>query len=125
MSADCKQPALLADVHIAGSVGHTGNWVPDGKTYYVTPLMNTPSIIAVDVTIPAAPVGIPGGVFTFTPRPTDGGTPGPQDLALSRLHDTEFSKDGNTAYVTMFGVTTTNSGNGIGIIDASDFQSRS
>ena len=120
ISADCTQPVQKSDVHIAGSVGHTGNWVPDGKTYYVTPLMNTPSIIAVDVTDPTLPVGITGGVFTFS---TDGGTT-PQNLALSRLHDTEFSKDGNTAYVTMFGVTTTNSGNGIGIIDVSDFQGR-
>ena len=30
-------------------------------------------------------------------------SPGPQYLALPQLHDLEFSKDGNTAYATMFG----------------------
>ena len=37
-----------------------------------------PSIVAVNVDDPAAPFGIPGGIFTF--NLTDGGTPRPQDL---------------------------------------------
>src|SRR5262249_45353886 len=80
-STDCKHPTQKADVHMPGSVGHTGQWAPDGKTYYITPLKASPSIIAVNVDDPAAPFAIPGGIFTF--NLTDGGTPGPQDLPLS------------------------------------------
>ena len=65
ITADCKQPVLKADVHIPGSFGHTGQWAPDGKTYYITPLRATPSIVAVDVNDPTNPAGIPGGIFTL------------------------------------------------------------
>ncbi len=119
ITADCKAPVLKSDVHLPGSFGHTGQWAPDGKTYYVTPLRATPSIIAVNVDDPTAPFAIPGGIFTFPAL--DGGTPGPQDLAKSQLHDLEFSKDGNTAYITMFGVP---ANNGFAILDVSDFQQR-
>src|SRR5690242_10402779 len=30
LSADCKAPVQKADVHLAGSLGHTGQWAPDG-----------------------------------------------------------------------------------------------
>jgi uncharacterized protein (TIGR03382 family) len=124
ISADCKQPVLKADVHLTGSFGHTGQWAPDGKTYYITPLRATPSIVAVNVDDPANPFAIPGGLFTF--NLTDGGTPGPQDLPLSTLHDLEFSKDGNTAYITTFGSVGggTAARNGFAILDVSDFQQR-
>jgi uncharacterized protein (TIGR03382 family) len=115
ISADCAHPVKKASVVLPGSIGHTGQWAPDGKTYYVTPLRPDVSIIAVDVTDPANPAVIPGGIFTF---PTDGGV---NSLALSRLHDSEFTKDGNTVYLTMFGVPT---GNGLAIVDVSDFQQR-
>ena len=117
ISGDCKNPVsttLANPVHLPGSLGHTGQWAPDGKTYYVTPLQNTPSIVAVDVTDPANPAEIPGGLYTFKST----------ELPLPRLHDSEFSKDGNTAYVTMFGVGATAAANGLGIIDVSDFQQR-
>jgi uncharacterized protein (TIGR03382 family) len=122
ISADCKNPAAKSDVHIPGSFGHSGQWAPDGKTFYITPLRATPSIVAVAVDDPTAPVGIPGGIFTF--NLTDGGTPGPQDLPLSTLHDLEFSKDGKTAYITMFGVAGTAARNGFAVLDVSDFQNR-
>ena len=122
ISADCKNPVLNADVHIPGSAGHSGQWAPDGKTFYITPLRPTPSIVAVNVDDPTAPFAIPGGIFTFNLM--DGGTPGPQDLPLSQLHDLEFSKDGNTAYITMFGVAATAAQNGFAVLDVSDFQQR-
>ena len=130
ISADCKAPVLKADVHLPGSLGHTGQWAPDGKTYYITPLRNTPSIIAVYTDDPAQPYVPDGGIFTFPSSvDPDGGVPGPQFLALPRLHDLEFSKDGNTAYATMFGAglgtpTSTAAGNGLAILDVSDFQQR-
>jgi uncharacterized protein (TIGR03382 family) len=119
ITTDCKAPVLKSDVHVPGSFGHTGQWAPDGKTYYVTPLRASPSIIAINVDDPTAPFAIPGGIFTFPLL--DGGTPGPQDLAKSQLHDLEFSKDGNRAYITMFGVP---ANNGFAILDVSDFQQR-
>ncbi len=36
----------------------------------------------------------------------------------------EFSKDGNTAYITMFGTGATAAGNGFAVLDVSDFQQR-
>ncbi len=114
ISADCKNPALQATVHLPGSFGHTGQFAPDGKTYWITPLMNTPSILAVDVTDPTNPSEIAGSLVTFTSA----------QLALPRLHDVEFSKDGNTAYLTMFGNGATAAGNGFAILDVSDFQQR-
>jgi uncharacterized protein (TIGR03382 family) len=122
ISSDCKNPALQSDVVIPGSFGHSGQWAPDGKTFYITPLRATPSIVAIAVDDPAAPAAIPGGIFTFNLM--DGGTPGPQDLPLSTLHDLEFSKDGNTAYITMFGVAGTAANNGFAVLDVSDFQQR-
>jgi hypothetical protein len=114
ISADCKQPVLKFAGNVAGSCGHTGQWAPDGKTYYVTPLRNTPSIIAIDTTDVANPAVLPNGIFT---APTG-------VAALPRWHDVEFSKDGNTAYVTMFGTGATAGQNGLLILDVSDFQGR-
>jgi len=127
ISTDCKNPTPKSDVKIPGSLGHSGQWAPDGKTFYITPLRATPSIVAVAVDDPTAPAAIPGGLFTF--NLLDGGTPGPQDLPLSTLHDLEFSKDGNTAYITMFGVGGTGvpgtaAQNGFAVLDVSDFQQR-
>ncbi len=120
ISADCTQPVLKSAVVLPGSFGHSGQWAPDGKTFYITPLRASPSIIAVDVTDPTNPAEIPGGLFTFPPPPADGGVCD-DCLANSTLHDLEFSKDGNTAYITMFGV---GSNNGFAILDVSDFQQR-
>jgi len=111
ISADCTQPALLAAVVLPGSYGHTGQWAPDGMTYYITPLRSSPSIVAVDVSDPNNPAEIPGGLYTFLPT----------ELVNPTLHDLEFSKDGNTAYITMFGF---GNSNGFAVLDVSDFQQR-
>ena len=114
ISADCKHPVLQSAKDMSGSIGHTGQWAPDGKTYYVTPLRPDLSIIALDVTDPVNPAPIAGGIKTFAST----------ELPLARLHDSEFSKDGNTAYITMFGNGATSAGNGFAILDVSDFQQR-
>src|SRR3989442_5432393 len=36
VSADCRHPVLQASISIPGSVGHAGNFTPDGMTYYGT-----------------------------------------------------------------------------------------
>jgi hypothetical protein len=108
---NCAAPVLKAAVEIPGSFGHTGQFAPDGLTYYITPLRSSPSIVAIDVTDPTNPAGIPGGIYTFLPS----------ELVNPTLHDINFSADGNTAYLTMFGFGT---GNGIAVLDVSDFQNR-
>ena len=114
ISADCTQPVLKAAVVLPGSFGHTGQWAPDGMTYYITPLRSSPSIVAIDVTDPTNPMEIAGGLYTFLPT----------ELANPTLHDLEFSKDGNTAYITMFGIPAFGSKNGFAVLDVSDFQQR-
>src|SRR5713101_9207134 len=127
ISQDCAHPTLKSSIDITGSFGHTGQWAPDGNTYYITPLRNDISIEAIDTTDPANPKLIP----CVSAAAGDGcGTNGfftaPAAVAaLPRWHDLEFSKDGNTAYITMFGTfPTTNTGNGLLLLDVSDFQQR-
>ncbi len=112
ISADCKNPVLKSSVALPGSIGHTGQYAPDGNTYYITPLRASPSIIAVDTTDPANPAILPNGIETFAV---------PSMFHSSTVHDLEFSKDGNTAYLALPGA---NGNNGLGILDVSDFQQR-
>jgi hypothetical protein len=35
LAADCRKPALLSSIELAGSQAHMGNFAPDGRTYYV------------------------------------------------------------------------------------------
>jgi hypothetical protein len=124
ISQDCAHPTRKSTIDIPGSLGHTGQWAPDGKTYYITPLQPSISIEAIDTTDPANPVLIPCGSGT-TGCGTNGFFTAPANVApLPRWHDLEFSKDGNTAYITMFGTGTTAASNGLLILDVSDFQQR-
>jgi hypothetical protein len=36
LSADCRHPVLEASIELADSVGHAGDFTPDGRTYYAT-----------------------------------------------------------------------------------------
>src|SRR5207244_2716600 len=111
---DFKHPVLLKQATLCTNCnGHTGQWAPDGKSYYVTPLAQSPSIIALDTTNPTNPVVFPNGVKTFSI---------PAELPFSTIHDLEFSNDGNTAYLTVFASGANASKNGLAIIDVSDFQ---
>jgi len=124
ISQDCAHPVLKSSVNFAGSLGHTGQWAPDGNTYYITPLQNSISMEVVDTTDPANPKIIPCGNGTYGCNSANGFFVAPSDIPLPRFHDVEFSKDGNTAYVTMFGTGATGAANGLLILDVSDFQSR-
>jgi hypothetical protein len=108
ISADCAHPAAKSAVNIVGSLGHTGQWAPDGKTYYITTIaQTTASLVAVDTTDPANPVAI----ATYTP---------PSNVSPA-FHDLEFSADGKTAYV---GTIAQGPTNGLVILDVSDVQDR-
>ena len=60
ISADCKNPVKKSSIIIPGSFGHTGQWAPDGKTYYITPLRTDISIEAIDTTDASNPKPLPG-----------------------------------------------------------------
>jgi len=124
ISADCKHPVQKSFINIPGMFGHTGQWAPDGNTYYVTPLRADQSIIAIDTRDATAPKLIPCATgsygcgangFFVAPSP---------DFPLSIWHDVEFSKDGNTIYGTMFGNGGTAAKNGFYILDVSDFNQK-
>ena len=112
ISGDCRHPVLKSSVVLSGSRGHAGQWSPDGNTYWVTTLTNNPSVVAVDTTDAVNPKVL----FTWTP-------PAGTDPIF---HDLEFSKDGNTAYMTVIGGfgSQAAANNGLLILDVSDIQSR-
>jgi hypothetical protein len=122
LAADCAHPVLKSSFNFPGSIGHTGQWAPDGKTFYITPLRATPSVIVADTTDPTNPSLIPCGVGT-SGCSSSGFFTAPPPL-LSVFDDLEFSKDGNIAYVAMFGSGPTAAGNGLLVLDVSDFQQR-
>jgi hypothetical protein len=126
ISGDCKSPIQKSFDNIPGMFGHSGQWAPDGNTYYVTPLRVDQSIIPIDTSNVSAPkliacgagtLGCGANGFFVAPSP---------DAPLPNWHDLEFSKDGNTAYITMFGSSFSSNGNknGLLLLDVSDFQSR-
>jgi hypothetical protein len=112
ISGDCRHPVLKSSVNLPGSRGHAGQFAPDGNTYYVTTIINNPSIVAVDTTDVTAPKVI----MTYTPPST-----------ISPIfHDLEFSSDGNIAYQTVIGGfgSQASGTNGLAILDVSDIQQR-
>ncbi len=127
ISADCKNPVLKKSIVIPGSFGHSGQWAPDGNTYYITPLRPDISIEAIDTTDASNPKPLACGANTVGCG-ANGFFTATSDIPLSQWHDLEFSKDGNTAYLTMFGSSfgtpSTASKNGLLILDVSDFQQR-
>jgi len=112
VSADCRQPVLKSSVVLSGSRGHTGQWAPDGNTFYITTINANPSIVAVDTTDPSNAKAL----LFWTPPPDRN----------PEFHDLEISKDGNTAYIATLGGRGRASGrlNGFIIIDISDVQKR-
>jgi hypothetical protein len=112
-------------IDIPGMFGHTGQWAPDGNTYYVTPLRADQSIIAIDTSDASHPKLLACGAGTYGCG-SNGFFVAPADIPLPNWHDVEFSKDGKTAYVTMFGSAfgSNSAKNGLLILDVGDFQTR-
>jgi len=125
ISQDCLHPTpTSATLNIPGMLGHTGQFAPDGNTYYVTPLLATQSIIAIDTKNLAAPKLLPCAAGSFGCGANGFFVAPSPDFPLAVWHDIEFSKDGNTVYGTMFGTGGSAGRNGFFILDVSDFQSR-
>jgi uncharacterized protein (TIGR03382 family) len=113
LSTDCRHPTLKATLDIPGASGHSGNFSPDGKTYYSAQTFRGINGIMpiIDVADPANPRHIINWQF-----PGDG-----------RPHDLSFSEDGMKAYSTQPGQpqnTTFPGPNGLVILDVSDIQLR-
>jgi len=135
ISADCKHPVKKSSIIIPGSFGHTGQWAPDGNTYYITPLRTDLTIVVVDTkdvsnpkTIPCAAGSFGCGSNGFFTAPSPTSSPAGSAYGTSRWHDIDFSKDGKTMYASMLATGSTPpvtaAANGLAIIDVSDFQDR-
>ncbi len=96
ISSDCLNPALQASAPV-GFLGHESGISPDGKTFY-SASPGTPTLTAVDLSVPFAPVPIWRGNYTS--------------------HGLSISDDGNRAYLS------SGNGKGVLILDVSEIQSR-
>ena len=124
ISQDCAHPAMKSFINIPGSFGHTGQWAPDGNTYYITPLRTDQTLEAIDTSDPANPQVIACAPGSFGCGSNGFFTAPSSQFGTARWHDLEFSKDGNTAYISMLATGVPTVGNGLVILDVSDFQSR-
>jgi hypothetical protein len=115
LSADCRHPILKASIELAGTVGHAGNFTPDGMTYYATQMHRghhgmLPIIDISDASNPKL-------FHTWEPGTGDG-----------RPHDVSFNRDGTRMYAPQpgqFGNTGSSIGpNGLVVLDVSDIQFR-
>ena len=70
-SADCRHPVLKASINLPGSIGHQGNFAPDGMTFYLT--QNFFGIgdflYVVDLSDPSNPRELPPWQFLGDGRP--------------------------------------------------------
>ncbi|HUP91087.1 MAG TPA: hypothetical protein VM074_02485 [Solimonas sp.] len=112
IGTDCLHPVLLNSVSgtqlslPANTLGHEGQWSPDGNTYWSTGLAGG-LLTAIDVSDPASPAV----VFT--------GSTGPVN------HGFELSEDGNRLYMADIGnLGTDQVPNGMSIFDVSEVQQR-
>lgn len=111
VATDCLQPRLLNSVALdelsvpANTLGHEGDWAPDGKTYWVASAQ-TGRITAIDVTDPA----IPRIVYT-------------NELGFD-FHGLSLSEDGRRLYLSAIGQVQISGGNGLIVMDVSEVQDR-
>jgi uncharacterized protein (TIGR03382 family) len=101
---DCAHPALLSDIEVPGSIGHAGNFTPDGQTYYGTYTLG-PGVTVLDIADPTKPK-----LLLQTTNYT--------------VHDVAFNADATRAYFTQIPLGPTPPPNGLVIVDVSDIQAR-
>ncbi len=116
-SADCRHPVLKGSIDLPGSIGHMGNFTPDGLTYYLTQNFEGIGgfVYIVDLTDPSNPKELPPWQYLGNGRP----------------HDVWFNADGTRMYAGQAGqfgnVGNTAFGtgpDGLVIEDVSDYQFR-
>lgn len=114
VSGDCRHPVLLANLDLPGTMGHAGDFAPDGRTYYASQSFRGKGGIMpiIDVSDPSNPKNLLTWKF-----PGDG-----------RPHDPSFNEDGTRLYSPQpgqFGNTGSSIGpNGLVVLDTSDIQYR-
>jgi len=113
LSADCRHPTLKATLLLPATSGHSGNFTPDGMTYYAAQTNRSINGIMpiIDVSDPANPKHLMNWQF-----PGDG-----------RPHDLSFSEDSTRAYSAQPGQpqnVTFPGPNGLVILDVSEVQLR-
>ena len=101
---DCAHPVLLSDIEVAGSIGHAGNFTPDGMTYFGTYTLG-PGVTVLDINDPKQP--------KLLLHSTD-----------YTVHDVSFRADGNRVYFTQLPLGPVPPPNGLVIVDTSDIQAR-
>jgi hypothetical protein len=112
VSADCRHPVLKSSINLPGSIGHQGNFSPDGKTYYLT--QNFFGIgdflYIVDISDPSNPLELPRWQYLGNGRP----------------HEVWFNADGTRMYAGQIGIfgNPALGPNGLVIEDVSDYQFR-
>jgi hypothetical protein len=116
-SADCRHPVLKASINLPGSLGHMGNFAPDGRTYYLTQGFEGIGgfLYIVDLSDPSNPQQLPTWQFLGDGRP----------------HEAWLNKDGTRLYAGQYGTFGTvgnvafgTGPNGLVIEDVSDYQFR-
>lgn len=111
VGADCRAPRLLnslaeTDLSLpANTLGHEGNWAPDGKTYW-SASAQTGRVTAIDVSDPS----LPRVVYTNT--------------VGFDFHGLSLSADGRRLYLAKIGNVPISGGNGLQILDVSQVQER-
>jgi len=117
VSGDCRHPVLKGSINLPGSIGHQGNFAPDGMTYYLTQNFEGVGgfLYIVDLTDPSNPVELPRWQYLGNGRP----------------HEVWFNADGTRMYAGQAGqfgnVGNTAFGtgpDGLVIEDVSDYQFR-
>jgi len=101
---DCAHPVLKSDIEVVGSIGHAGNFTPDGLTYYGTHTLG-PGVTLLDISDASNPKVLL------------------QTMAYT-VHDLSFNKDGTRAYFAQIPLGPTPPPNGLIIADVSDIQAR-
>lgn len=92
VSTDCRHPVLKGSIDLPGSIGHQGNFAPDGMTYYLTQNFFDigTSLYVIDISDPSNLKELPPWQYVPSPdNPTADGRP----------HEVWFNTDGTRMYV--------------------------
>jgi hypothetical protein len=116
ISADCRHPVLKASINLPGSIGHQGNFAPDGMTFYLTQNFFGigDRLYIVDLSDPSNPQELPPWQFLGDGRPHEVWL----NAAGTRLYAGQPGLFGNPLAILGPGP------NGLVIEDVSDYQFR-
>jgi LVIVD repeat len=116
ISADCRHPVLKGSINLPGSIGHQGNFAPDGMTFYLTQNFFGigANLYIVDLSDPSNLKELPSWQFLGDGRPHEAWL----NAAGTRLYAGQPGLFGNPLAILGPGP------NGLVIEDVSDYQFR-